>query len=624
MTNVLVTPTLNQTETERLTKLQNIVLPDLEICVVEKLFLRKNSRCVLNYEQNSVELEKGGTIRFDTYFNAFSAQKWKEYTKVKAITIKATLRGAFKVKLLQIDHLSEDTNLIHQTAVETDNLSEVCLFENVDFRSYKGLLYIEIQALEDNCLFTDGCFYGSAGSAQPSDKKIAIVMCTYRREAYVKRNTQLLEKHLLNKLETQEKFEIFIIDNGKTLKSFVNTKIHLVPNRNTGGSGGYTRGVLEVLNRKSEFSHIIFIDDDVVIAPEVFERIYNFQTVIADEKLCIGGSMLKLDRQYIQHENGAVWDDEIIRVKPDLDLRNVENVLFNEVEEYTTYNGWWLFCFPTQVVDDSSLPYPFFIRGDDIEFPMRLDLKIVTFNGICAWHESFESKCSPIPNYYSKKNEIILSLLYSKRFSRLSAVKKVAKFALREAFCYRYQGADLILKAASDLLKGPAHLTMIDPEKRNSELFGMVEKMAPKPELPFFYDKYQRSVNETESKLRRGLRLVLLNGHLLPSFLMHQDKSLSGNSYRIAPIQSYRPINNFRAKKVLYYHLATKESFVASFSRARFFQVLMRTILICLALFFKFSILKRSYLETLPELTNRDFWERYLEIDQQVHSSNNQ
>jgi GT2 family glycosyltransferase len=100
--------------------------------------------------------------------------------------------------------------------------------------------------------------------------------------------------------------------------------------------------------------------------------------------------MLKLDSKYIQHENGAVWDDGIVRLKPDLDLRKVKNVLFNEIEEHINYNGWWLFCFPTKIIDDFNLPYPFFIRADDIELPIRLKLKIITLNGICVWHESLK------------------------------------------------------------------------------------------------------------------------------------------------------------------------------------------------------------------------------------------
>ncbi|OKH49290.1 glycosyltransferase [Scytonema sp. HK-05] len=391
--------------------------------------------------------------------------------------------------------------------------------------------------------------------------------------------------------------------------------IHLIPNKNAGGSGGYTRGILEVLKRKNYFQYIIFMDDDVVVAPEAFERIYNFQRVINENNLCICDSMLQLDGKYIQHENGAIWDNEIVRVKPDLDLRLVKNLLFNEVEEHINYNGWWLFCFPTEIIDHFSLPYPFFIRADDIELPIRLKLKIINLNGICVWDESFENKCSPLPIYYSKKNEMILILLYYDSFRKVDAIKKFFNFSLIEAFSYRYKSANFILQAASVMLEDPDYLKAIDPEKKNLEVLSMGEKAVKNPELPFVYGKYEESVCETENILHRGIILITLNGHLLPYLLFHKDDKLAKKGYRVVPIQGYRAINVFRARKALYYNLINEEGFVVRISRLEFFRVFVKTIAISFKIFFNFSTLKQLYRKTLPELTNKAFWENYLEIN---------
>jgi GT2 family glycosyltransferase len=615
MSDVLINPNIDSQATKTYTKLQNIILPNLDICSEEELFLRVNSKCMLNYQQNIVELRKGGIIKFDTYFNALSVQKWKNYTDVKNISINLHLKGAFQVKLWNINYFSESAILVSQNIIDADTLSEVSAFENIDIHQYKGLLYLEIEALENNSFFKDGYIHTDINNFQKSNLKIAVVMCTYKRETYVHKNVKLLENHFIKQRNFVNKFEFFIIDNGRTLTSFNNPKIHLVSNKNAGGSGGYTRGILEVLKRKNEFSHIIFMDDDVVIAPEVFERIYNFQVVANDNRLCIGGSMLKLDTKHIQHENGAIWDDAIIRLKPDLDLRTVKNILFNEIEEHISYNGWWLFCFPTKNINDFSLPYPFFIRGDDIEWPLRLKLKIVTLNGICVWHESFENKFSPIPNYYSKKNEIILSLLYSDNFGKIDVIKQILRFSLKEAFCYRYKNAQLILKAFNDLLQGPEHLKSINPEEKNLEIRNMGEKLMKNYELPFLNDKYEKSLNQVENTIHRGIRFITLNGHLLPSFLFHKDNKPTDNGYKVVSMQKYRPVNVFRARKVLYYNLVNQEGFAVRFSRIEFFKVFIKTILLSLKMFFKFSNLRKSYRETLPELTNRTFWENYLEIN---------
>ncbi len=614
MTELLVSPIFETQDRTTVVKLQTIIFPNLDICTVEKLFFRSNSKCCFNYQQNNVELNQGGNLRLDTYFNSFSVQKWKDYTNVKSISIRLHLKGVFKVKLLNIDYFLESTKLVNQKIVTSESLDEVSVFEDIDIQPYKGLLYVEIEALESNCLFTGGCFYTNLDTSKKSDVKIAVVICTYKRELYVHKNIKLLENDLLNKSGIGDKFEAFIIDNGRSLEKFDNPKIHVIPNKNAGGSGGYTRGIIEVLKRENDFSHIIFMDDDVVIAPEVLERIYNFQSVINDRTVCIGGSMLKLDSQYIQHENGAIWNNEVVRIKPDLDLRILKNVLFNEIEEHINYNGWWLYCFPTKLIDDFSLPYPFFIKMDDMEFPIRLKQKIITLNGICVWHEALESKYSPMLNYYIRRNEIILQILCSDSFSKINAIKYILKFSLREAFCYRYKSADIILKAASDFLQGPDYLKTINPEEKNLEVLKLGEKAVKEPEQPFVYEKYVESINETESTAHRLIRLATLNGYLLPSFLFHNDKKLTDKGYRVAPIQGYRPVNAFRSKKVLYYNLRTQEGFVVKFSRGEFLKIFIKAIKLSIKMFFKFSELRKLYRETLPELTNRAFWENYLEI----------
>jgi galactofuranosylgalactofuranosylrhamnosyl-N-acetylglucosaminyl-diphospho-decaprenol beta-1,5/1,6-galactofuranosyltransferase len=91
VTDFLVSSPIFETkDTTKVVKIQNIILPNFDICAVEELFLRLNSKVLLNYEQNLVEIQKGGIISFDTYFNSFSVQKWKDYTNVKQLKYQST------------------------------------------------------------------------------------------------------------------------------------------------------------------------------------------------------------------------------------------------------------------------------------------------------------------------------------------------------------------------------------------------------------------------------------------------------------------------------------------------------------------------------------------------------
>ncbi len=149
MTQIIAIPTLEQRNTQTTVKLQNIVLPDIDICTEEELFLRSNSKCLLNYEQDTIELKQGGIISFDTYFNSFSIKKWQEYTNVQAISINLRLQGKFLVKLINVDNFSDSVQLIQQTVISSDG-NEVSIFNEINLQPYKGLLYLEIEALKNN------------------------------------------------------------------------------------------------------------------------------------------------------------------------------------------------------------------------------------------------------------------------------------------------------------------------------------------------------------------------------------------------------------------------------------------------------------------------------------------
>lgn len=172
MLDILVKPIVDNQYTPATITLQNIILPNSDIySSIEKLFLRLNYNSVLNYEQNIVELKKGGSIRFDTYFNAFSVQKWKNYINIKHINIRLYLKGAFQIRLLTTDELSKFAHLVSQKFINVNTLSEVTVFDDIDINQYRGLLYLEIKAIGNNCLFKDGYFY-IINIRQNLDKKL--------------------------------------------------------------------------------------------------------------------------------------------------------------------------------------------------------------------------------------------------------------------------------------------------------------------------------------------------------------------------------------------------------------------------------------------------------------------
>lgn len=72
------------------------------------------------------------------------------------------------------------------------------------------------------------------------------------------------------------------MDNARQLKIREDDYTHLVYNKNTGGSGGFQRGIEEI--RKQEgFTHVIFMDDDVAFDINSFYLLFDFLTQVEEE-----------------------------------------------------------------------------------------------------------------------------------------------------------------------------------------------------------------------------------------------------------------------------------------------------------------------------------------------------
>ena len=124
--------------------------------------------------------------------------------------------------------------------------------------------------------------------------------------------------------------------------------MNIIPNKNVGGSGGFTRGLIQAErdSEKYHLSHVIFMDDDIVIEPDALVRTYAILALLKDEykNKGIGGAHLRLDFPYIQHASGESWSPcGIISKKQGLDLRKYKECIKNEEEisEEHSYNGWW-------------------------------------------------------------------------------------------------------------------------------------------------------------------------------------------------------------------------------------------------------------------------------------------
>lgn len=74
-----------------------------------------------------------------------------------------------------------------------------------------------------------------------------------------------------------------VIDNGRTLvpEQWNSDKITIHPNKNVGGAGGFTRGMIESMEQPEDITHVLLMDDDVIILPESIRRMYYLLSMLS-------------------------------------------------------------------------------------------------------------------------------------------------------------------------------------------------------------------------------------------------------------------------------------------------------------------------------------------------------
>ena len=554
-----------------MTLLQHIIFPDDRICDTSSMYYRTEN----------------GTISFNTYFNCFSLTKWRHYTELKNLELVLYLKGSWKVNiygdeqlLLTKTFLQVDESQQKKVNIPLDANSKIIWFSitGIDVERNSNREEAKAQGL-DSCEShnLNRCFIKAfyATEDDPVNKvKIAIDICTYKREKEVLQNIRSISENILDETNYSEakNFEVFLIDNGNTLHhddmNFSKTsrqQIHLFPNINAGGSGGFTRGILEVLEankRKAGFTHTLLMDDDVMFLPETFIRTFALLQYQKAEyqNACIGGAMLRLDRRYVQHEAGAIWNGVTsVRTKEGLDLRDFAAVCNNEQEADRDYAGWWFACYPMTVIKEDNLPLPFFLHCDDIEYGLRNKNKLIYLNGICVWHNTFEHRRTSSISYHDIRNIMAMNAMIYPDGNQTAWLRSMNRRIAGDILRYRYKDAKIKCEAIEDFLNGPDYIFALDPAKKLKKLneegykpIAIKELTDDSHVLEEIFDG--RGVKEEKPKKVPIYKIITLNGWLLPS---------KTSSLRVHPM-GCDPFDLYREKNVLLFDPYNHTGFIVS------------------------------------------------------------
>ncbi len=592
-------------------KLQNILLPDTETCTEESMFFRRKGDVFYSLADDSIKMGNDGIIELDTYFNGLSINKWSKYTDVKNVSVALDIKGNFRISLVYRERKPGKllSRIISEQYVNTNGKREVREF-SFDTELNNGMYAVMILSL-DSMTEVFGGYYFTNDDLQIRDTKIAINICTFKREKYVYKNLNKLNKTIFNKnSEYKDKFLVYISDNAHTLdKSYQNKHVKISENKNVGGAGGFTRGMIEILKDSKDVTHVLMMDDDVVIQPESLYRTYRILSLLKEQYVdaFVGGAMLRTDDQWFQTEAGGTWNSgSLISHKQGLDLRSLDACLYNEVEEGCEFNAWWYCVVPINVVRENNLPLPIFIRGDDVEFGMRNMKYLILLNGICVWHEPFEYKYSSSMYYYILRNRLIDNSVDNKPYSYKEFKRNFKDQFFRELFTLRYKNAQLLIDGVRDYLKGIDFLKESDGETLNKDVMSRGYKLQYVDELPVYFDypTYENTLRLVESKKEQRRRKLRLNG----MFAKHTKTC-------VVPVINPHIAYFNEAHTALNYDVASGKGFMTYFDRNEQIRLIREYRSLMREFKKKYAKIRNDYWERKNEITDMNFWTEYLGIN---------
>lgn len=585
--------------------IQNLLFPTDEICTEMGMYFNGHDFEVLN---NRVKILADGQVNTDTYFNSISIQKWQTYTNIGNLKISLSVSGKCEIYLCHA--WIDEKNIIRRKG---DN---VVFYEKTDSRKKvisleypkhpAGVVaYFQIRAKEEAVFIYSGNYETDLAEETCQDINIALGICTYKREEFIKQNISSIKQKIMDNplSDLYGHLDVYISDNGQTLEpsEFESEGINLFPNKNVGGSGGFTRCMIEVLKQKEEkkYTHIIFMDDDILLDCNVLERNYIFLKLLKEQykDAMIGGAMLVLNQKFRQFENAAnYYHGQLNFTQKNADLRTIRNVIKNEMPKRVNYNAWCYCCMPLTKLSVDNLPLPLFIHMDDVEYGVRNKFKVITLNGICVWHPFFANQRSTSIVYYDMRNKLIAMAEFGGINIKEYATDYLEMFH-RYIFNYDYERTIAACRGIEDFCKGIDYFKEIDPISLNMDLSRKNRKWEEA-------DEQIVKMISAERPAANISRSGLLKSYFLPtkqeSIVLDCDIS-DAFPYRTKRLYLY----NKNTEKYCVYERSLFDMLRAK-RECRKARKLIKTKLVDASFEWK---------DRINELTNLEFWNYYLDIE---------
>lgn len=243
-------------------------------------------------------------------------------------------------------------------------------------------------------------------------------------------------------------------------------RLVLVEQDNLGGSGGYTRGMLESLAFPGDA--VLLLDDDAQIEPETLRRLLVLAGCAAVPTI-MGTALLSAEAP-TQVEavaegvrpRGFVWGpSDGLRSAVDLAGSTPDAWTFADPAARTDYTGWWGTLLPAGAVERLGLSVPYFLKWDDAEYGLRArreGFAVRTLPGTGTWHPTWAAKgtISSWSAWPLHRNRLATAAAYG---ADRSVLRDSLVHQVKHVLSLQYDTADQWDAALAQLLDGPGWLT---------------------------------------------------------------------------------------------------------------------------------------------------------------------
>ena len=570
-------------------------------------------------------------VSLGSYFNAFPASYWRRWTRLTGVRLSVSTLGEGDV----VVYRSNARGVIQMVDSASVNTEGTITFDlGFDHFIDGGWYWFDLISRSDEFILTNAEWQAPpAMELTEPDGKLTIAVTTLNRTEYC---LELLATIAGDADALAGIDRVIVVDQGSEkiraearfaeVERVLGGRLRVIDQVNAGGSGGFSRGMLETLAAgSSEF--VMLLDDDVVVEPECIRRALVFARLCTSPTI-VGGHMFDMYDKTKLHafaESIDTWNFMWGPVTPsrhDFTSSNLRQTTWMHQRIDVAYNGWWMSLIPVKIIREIGLSLPVFIKWDDAEFSLRAHERgyaTVSLPGAAVWHVSWVDKddSRDWQAFYHARNRLIVALLHSphRRGGRLP-ISNLAN-DVRHLLTMDYYTVKLRQLAYESVLAGPdslhRELTKRLPEIRSmskdyreSTLIRDLTSFDRFPVTTYLGNEDTRPKGReiytflAKNFLRHGLKRPHANSEIRP------DAHLPRNApWWIVPNFDSVAITNAEGSGVTW-HVRDRTLF-----RSLLWSSLSKTF----RYRSRWSSLSRTYREHLDELTSPESWKHTLGLD---------